>query len=219
MATGNNTVRAVIAGGALLVLGVSVWGVSACEQGGLSQPDGSGKNNAPAEVKKETVSIGGRTFKLELAADAKSRFKGLSGREEIAADGGMLFVFPNPQPRLYFVMRDCPIPIDIIFLDGTGRIVAMHAMVPEPPRTEVEKALAPARPDQPEWEWTNADYESRLKKYPSRHDAQFVIEIKGGLLEELKLEEGQRINIDTRRLSRVAREANERDRQQLTPRR
>ncbi len=217
MASGNNTVRAVIAGSALLVLGVSVWGVSACEQGGLSQPDGTGKGNTATEVKKETVSIGGKTFKLELAVDAKSRFKGLSGREEIAADGGMLFAFPGPQPRLYFVMRDCPIPIDIIFLDGTGRIVAMHAMLPEPPRTEAEKVLSPSRAGQPEWEWVNADYESRLKRYPSRHDAQFVIEIKGGLLEELKLEEGQRINIDTRRLSRLAREAHQRDQQALTP--
>lgn len=216
MAAGRYTVRGMIAGVALIVCGVCAWAVTGCEPGsGSVQPSGSGKGTT-SEPKKETVSIGGRTFRLELAVDDKTRFKGLSGREEIAPDGGMLFAFPRPMQRLFFVMRDCPVPIDIIFLDGTGRIVAMHAMQPEPPRTDEEKVLSPSRPGQPEWAWVNADYENRLKRYPSRHDAQFVIEIKGGLLEELKLEEGQRINIDTRRLARLAREAEERDRKALT---
>lgn len=183
--------------------------LTACEPGSNAMQDGGGGKQSPAadEVRKESVTLGGRTFKLELALDHKTRFKGLSGRSEIAEDGGMLFAFAQPQKRLYFVMRDCPVPIGIIFLDATGRIVAMHEMTPEAPRTDEEKILSPQREGDPPWAWINADYESRLKRYPSRHDAQFVIEIKGGLLEGLKLEDGQRINLDTRKLARLAKEA------------
>src|SRR3954462_15091120 len=77
------------------------------------------------DPKFEDVTIDGKKFKLELALDGDTRFHGLSGRTEIPADGGMLFVFPQPVTTA-FVMRDCPIPIDIIFLDGAGRVVATH---------------------------------------------------------------------------------------------
>src|SRR3982750_2266450 len=86
------------------------------------------------------VSLDGKKFHLELALDQDKRFKGLSGRTEIPAEGGMLFVFPQPLTTA-FVMRDCPIPIDIIFLDGSGRITAMHKMLAEPPATDEEKQI------------------------------------------------------------------------------
>lgn len=138
----------------------------------------------------ESVKLGGKWFHLELSETQEKRFKGLSDRTEIASDGGMLFVFPRAQP-LQFVMRDCPIPIDIIFVDGSGRIVAMHEMKAEDPR----------RPDEPKTDDPRADkYENRLKKYPSRFAAQFVIEIKGGTLPSLGLKEGDKLALDADRL-------------------
>jgi uncharacterized membrane protein (UPF0127 family) len=153
----------------------------------------------PAPVAKlptEKVVINGRTFHLEIAADDVTRFRGLSGRTEIAPDGGMLFIFPRPS-RLEFVMRDCPVPIDIIFLDGSGRVVATHAMLPEPPRGDGERLNDPRT-------GTNEAYERRLKKYPSRFDAQFVIELKGGTLETLKLKSADKIDLDVARLKKMA---------------
>ena len=32
------------------------------------------------------------------------------------------------------VMRDCRVAIDVAFLDGAGRVVAIHEMPVEPPR-------------------------------------------------------------------------------------
>lgn len=137
-----------------------------------------------------TVTLGGRVFHLELAMDQNVRFQGLSGRTHIEPDGGMMFVFPRPQ-ALSFVMRDCTIPIDIVFLDGSGRIVAMHAMVPEEPKRASE---------------TPTQYDLRLKRYPSRFDAQFAIELAGGTLEGLDLAEGQQVTIqDATGLKRRAR--------------
>jgi len=137
----------------------------------------------------QTVTIEGRAFHLELALDNSVRFKGLSDRTSIEADGGMLFVFPRSAP-LNFVMRDCTIPIDIIFLDGSGRVTATHPMLPEEPQGAAE---------------TDAAYDLRLRKYYSRFNAQFVIELAGGTLETMSLEEGEQIALDTEGLKRRAR--------------
>lgn len=135
-----------------------------------------------ADTNVESVKIDGEWFHLELALDGQARFKGLSGREHLEPDGGMLFVFPQAADQR-FVMRDCVIPIDIIFLDPSGRITAMHHMPVEPPRDPETEPLGPTG--------ISTAYENRLPKYPSRFPAQFVIELAGGTLERLDLEEGE----------------------------
>lgn len=176
-----------------------------CDQSnGTTAPDPGAANSAqPAEVKKESVKIDGKTFKLETALDDKTRYKGLSDRTEIDEKGGMLFVFPRPIPKLHFVMRDCPIPIDIIFLDAAGRITAMHAMVPDTPRGPGERK---------DVEEEDRAYNERLTKYPSDYASQFVIELKGGTLKTLNLKKGQRIDIDTKRLIEACGKAQEAER-------
>lgn len=156
--------------------------------------------NEPADDRFAKVTLSGRTFELELALDDEKRFTGLSGRESIPEDGGMLFVFPDSKVRSSaFVMRDCPVDIDIIFLDRSARIIAMHAMKAEPPRAEDEKELDSTG--------VNQKYESRLKKYPSRFPTQYVIELKGGTLAELNppLKTGQKITLDEAGLKKRAR--------------
>lgn len=142
------------------------------------------------------VTLGGKTFNLELALDNEHRFRGLSNRTDIPADGGMLFVFPDSQVRVQqFVMRDCPNPIDIVYLDRSSRVTATYTMEPEPPRTEAEKELSTS-PGQPDWTKINEAYERRLKGYSSRYPAQFVIELRGGTLRDLKVKNGDKVEID-----------------------
>lgn len=136
----------------------------------------------------EVVQIKGEKFFLELAADNPTRTLGLGGREFIADDGGMLFVFPEPR-RLNFVMRDCPIAIDVIFLDQLGNVTAVHTMPPEEPQRESES----------DWE-----YETRLERYPSRMAAQFAIELQGGKAAELGVQTGEKIALDLKRLKGLA---------------
>lgn len=151
----------------------------------------------PANPKLETtkIKIDGTEYELEMALTDEERFHGLSGRTEIPEKGGMIFVFPRPVST-GFVMRDCPVPIDIIFLNAGGRITAMHAMQPETPRSENEMTNLPAFMGAPSWSWTNPLYETRLKKYPSRASAQFAIELKGGTLAKMSLKPGQLIEFD-----------------------
>jgi len=134
------------------------------------------------------VEIKGRTFELEIVADQASRVKGMGGRGSVPESGGMLFVFPESRVRR-FIMRDCLVDLDIIFLDAAGRVVATHHMPVEEPRREDE---------------TLAQYERRLTQYPSRFNSKYVIEIRGGLLEELGLEAGDLIALATETLDAMA---------------
>ena len=134
------------------------------------------------------VVIDGRTFYLELALDEPSRVQGLSDRDFIAPDGGMLFVFTNSAVR-QFVMRDCLVDIDIIYLDAAGRVVESHQMVVQP-RNEGESDFA---------------YEQRLQRYSSRFPSQFVIELAGGTLDEIEVKAGDKPECDLEGLKRRAR--------------
>lgn len=149
------------------------------------------KKPAPASPAPETtpVTIGSEKFTIEVALDDSVRLKGLGGRTALAARGGMLFVFPF-SAELSFVMRDCVIPIDIVFLDGAGRVLAKHTMATEPPRAENESPQA---------------YEARLKKYSSRYPAQFALEVAAGTLDTLGVKVGDLIRFDAEGLKRRAR--------------
>ena len=142
------------------------------------------------------VEIAGEPFELELALDAASRHKGLSGRLAIEPNGGMLFVNTVESPQA-MVMRDCAIPIDVAFLDFSGEVVAIHEMRPELPR----------RPGE-----SRSEYESRLRVYPSGAPAGFAIETVGGRLAEIGLRVGDRVAFDIAATLDLARRARVRQR-------
>lgn len=135
------------------------------------------------------VDLHGTLFTLEVALDNDTRVKGLSGREHVPPDGGMLFVFPDPMP-LSFVMRHCLVPIDIAFLDSAGRVLVVHEMQVEESQREGESDIA---------------YENRLRRYDSRFPAQFALETAGGRLRETGLKPGDVVRFDAPGLKRRAR--------------
>lgn len=166
-------------------------------------PDKSDPAKPKPLVEFATAKIAGKEFKLELSMSTEKRFRGLSGRTEIPTDGGMLFVFPDTGVNVQnFVMRDCPVPIDIIYLDSAARVTAFHKMKAETPRSDAEKTNTPPldragkpHPEAPQWMWTNDAYESRLKKYTSKFASQYVIELKGDTLDTLKIKEGDKVEL------------------------
>lgn len=130
----------------------------------------------------QRIEIKGEVFKLELALDSPTRIQGLSDRESIASDGGMLFVFPYEAER-QFVMRRCLVPIDILFLDPKGTVLNTHAM-------RVENAGTP---------------EEDLTRYESRGKSSLVIELAGGTVERLGVAAGDRVELPFLELKRRAR--------------
>ncbi|MBN2451316.1 MAG: DUF192 domain-containing protein [Lentisphaeria bacterium] len=136
------------------------------------------------------VLIGEVLFELEVAATPAARERGLMGRASVPHDGGMLFVYPSQQPSLAFWMKNTLVDLDIVYLDAAARVVSTAVMRAEPAR----------RPEEPE-----DAYEQRLPLYPSAGPAQYAIEFKAGTLDLLRLRQGDRIALDTVRLTGLAR--------------
>lgn len=72
----------------------------------------------------QTVRVGDQVVRVSIADTHESRQKGLSGRDGLASDEGMLFVFP--EDGMYgFWMKDMRFPIDIVWLSDDWKIVHM----------------------------------------------------------------------------------------------
>lgn len=63
---------------------------------------------------------------LEVAKTAEERARGLMGRKELSPICGMLF--EGLTGNGYFWMKDCLIPLDILFLDASGTVVRTYTM-------------------------------------------------------------------------------------------
>ncbi len=116
--------------------------------------------------------IGDRTFILELAITSAERSRGLSNREHLAPDGGMLFVF-SQESTLSFWMKETLLPLDILFLDSERRIVNIHTMHPQPG--------VPT---------------GQLTLYRSTSPAQYAVEVNAGIAAELELAPGMVAEFD-----------------------
>jgi uncharacterized membrane protein (UPF0127 family) len=64
---------------------------------------------------------GPQKFTVEVAADEAQRGQGLMFRRRIAADAGMLFLYPHEQVVTLW-MKDTMVPLDMLFIGADGRI-------------------------------------------------------------------------------------------------
>ena len=79
---------------------------------------------------KKEVMLGNTLFTLEVADTFALHERGLSYRQSLAPQTGMLFVFDTPG-MYYFWMKDMNFPIDIIWLDQNKKVVHIeHSLSP-----------------------------------------------------------------------------------------
>lgn len=129
-------------------------------------------------------------FTLETAITKEEQARGLGGREVLAENGGMIFIFDTDERRQFW-MKDCLIDIDVLYVDRRGFIDSAYEMKAQPPRAENESPAA---------------YENRLRsaaQYPSRGKARYVIELKAGKIRELGLKRNDKIDLDFDRLKEL----------------
>jgi uncharacterized membrane protein (UPF0127 family) len=66
--------------------------------------------------KKPKVTIGRVEFRVEIADEPSEWRRGLSDYETLKSGEGMLFIFPAPTPRTFW-MKNMRFPIDIIWIN------------------------------------------------------------------------------------------------------
>jgi uncharacterized membrane protein (UPF0127 family) len=103
---------------------------------------------------------------MELAVGDEAIAQGLMGRTTLPQRTGMLFVFPAATIRQFW-MAWCVMPIDLVFLDGRGRVVATWEMPIEPPIRDSESQTA---------------YLGRMPSYPSGVPVRFAAEFPAGTI-------------------------------------
>ena len=102
----------------------------------------SGKTFAcPLELPTATISIKGYTLTAELATTPAARACGLSHRDKLPKNHGILFVYPDLRPRSFW-MKDTKIPLSIAFLDDSGQIFNIQDMTP----TQTDRKYNSSRP-------------------------------------------------------------------------
>ncbi|MFO0920733.1 MAG: DUF192 domain-containing protein [Candidatus Saccharimonadales bacterium] len=104
---------------------------------------------------------------LEIANTDATRVMGLSGRENMEENSGLLFVFPKPGKQCIW-MKDMNFALDIIWLDSDKKITA------------IKKDVKP---------------ESYPDAFCPSDDAKYVIELNSGVSSRAGLQVGQKISL------------------------
>lgn len=74
--------------------------------------------------------VGNNVFKIEIASTPHSRAAGLSGRDNLPSDAGMLFIFEDKN-RYGFWMKGMKFPLDLIWIEG-DKIKGFTENIPPP---------------------------------------------------------------------------------------
>jgi uncharacterized membrane protein (UPF0127 family) len=130
-------------------------------------------SSTPGDGNTWTIEVGNRTIQVEIADSPQEWELGLSYRDTLAEDHGMLFVFPDESRRVFW-MRGCNFDIDIAYIESNGAISEIITMEKESLDTPLDS----------------------LTRYPSQSTTiKYVLEMIGGWFEEHDVNIGTIINL------------------------
>jgi uncharacterized membrane protein (UPF0127 family) len=115
----------------------------------------SAQTQAQAPLPRVELQAGIHLISAEVAADDRSRARGLMFRERLGPSEGMLFVFESPGSQCFW-MRNTKVPLSIAFLADDGSIVNVARMQPMS-----EDSHCSARPVRYALEMTQGWFEKR----------------------------------------------------------
>jgi len=111
------------------------------------------------------IYVGGTPLRVELADTEEERINGLSGRDRMPENEGMLFVFEK-SGKYPVWMRNMNFPLDIFWLDGRGVIVDA---------------------------WENASPDSYPEVFEPNNDAYYILETVAGFSEVYNIKIGDAV--------------------------
>ncbi|MBI2330166.1 DUF192 domain-containing protein [Candidatus Daviesbacteria bacterium] len=126
----------------------------------------------PQESAAGQLQINEAKFKVEIADTQAERSKGLGGRQSLASDEGMLFIFPEVS-KYPFWMKGLKFPLDFIWI--RGEIVV-----------DITENAKPPKSGQPD---------SELPMYQSKVDIDKVLEIPAGSVQKYNIKAGDIIKV------------------------
>lgn len=126
----------------------------------------------PALEPKKSIVVGSNVFEIEIADTQEKRQKGLSGRESLEKNTGMLFIFEKQNTRPPFWMKGMLVPIDIVWIDN-DKVVQLNTEVPQETGKE----------------------EKQLRQYMANQPIDYVLELPAGTVKETKIRVGDRVEL------------------------
>lgn len=120
----------------------------------------------------KTLTVGENKFRVEVADTQNKRSKGLGGKEKMASDEGMLFIFEK-EDKYPFWMKGLKFSLDFLWIKG-GLIVDILSNVPPPGSGQTDESLP---------------------IYQPRVEVDKVLEISGGTSEKLGIKIGDKVQL------------------------
>ena len=116
---------------ALLLTAAAAASCGAAPGGGApaATPAPKASSAEPAASGPRITMPSGAVYRLELALTPEEQEQGLMYRESLPPNAGMLFVFDQPAPH-HFWMKNTMIPLDMIWMDESGRVLYVSADTP-----------------------------------------------------------------------------------------
>ena len=93
------------------------------------------------DLERRQIHVGDVGLTVEIASTPAERACGLSLRDRLAVNHGMLFVFPDDGIREFW-MKDTRMPLSIAFLEANGRITEILDMDPREPARRYRSSQA-----------------------------------------------------------------------------
>ena len=122
----------------------------------------------PSQFK--SIEINGNKLKVEIADTDSKRNKGLGGRDSLALDEGMLFIYAKASSHPFW-MKGMRFPLDFIWING-GKVVDLTLGV-LPPVSQAKDADLPI--------------------YSSKSEADKILEVNTGVIQKLNIKVGDTI--------------------------
>jgi uncharacterized membrane protein (UPF0127 family) len=126
-----------------------------------------GSNNKTTSGTKLRHTESATELNIEIADEDLEREQGLMGRTNLPEDFAMLFVYPNSEKRIFW-MLNTPESLDLIFLDQNLRVINF---------------FKDTQPNQ------------TTTRYSSRRPSMYIIEAKAGLINRLNIKTGDEFSL------------------------